>query len=403
MKNKDYFIIPGFKFSAACAGIKYKNRPDLGLILSNCPCNAAGVFTKNRLQAPAIIMDKQRLNKNGAAQAIIVNSGNANTCAGNTGMETSRQVTRALAKTLGIKSSLCLMSSTGVIGEPLPKNKIIDKVPELVKTAAAEKLPDLARAIMTTDTRPKTASREISLQGKSVKLSGVAKGSGMIMPDMATMLAYIMTDARIETPLLREMLRKAVKDSFNAVTVDGDTSTSDTVIMMAGGESGCDCKTQKARSELQHALDRVCLELAEEIAADGEGATRLVRIKVNHARTEKEADMVARRIANSPLVKTAIHAADPNWGRIMAAAGSAGVPLDMKRLSLRFQNKEGHHLKVAENCAMHPEYAEKKAEKILASKEVDIVLSLGRGDQQKTVLTCDLSSDYIKINAEYRS
>ncbi|MFO8058358.1 MAG: bifunctional glutamate N-acetyltransferase/amino-acid acetyltransferase ArgJ [bacterium] len=403
MVKKTALQVPGFCFAAVPAGIKYRHRPDVGLIIADRPCNCAGVFTTNRVRAPAVRLDKQRLKNNGLAQAIIVNSGNANTCVGDKGHQAALKITRALAKTLSIKNSLCLMSSTGVIGEPLPEHKITDKIPALVKAATPERLPDFARAIMTTDTRPKTASRTFSFNNKKVTLAAAAKGSGMIMPDMATMLAYVVTDARIDTNVLKKALRRASENSFNALTVDGDTSTSDTVIVMAGGKSGCNCNTGKAYSLFQHALDEICLELAESIAADGEGATRLVRILAKEAKTRKEADAIARRVANSPLVKTALHAADPNWGRIMAAAGSAGVPLDANKVSLRFQDPKGNHVQVVENGALSPRYSETKARRILGSKEVDVILGLGRGSEQRTVLTCDLSAEYIKINAEYRS
>jgi len=403
MTDNNDLIIPGFRFSAAKAGVKYENRLDAGLILADAPCSAAGLFTKNRLQAPAIKMDRQRLQKNGAARAVIVNAGNANTCVGESGIIAARNITAALANALGVNKSLCLMSSTGVIGEPLPENKIIDKIPELVKKASDGGMPRFARAIMTTDTRVKIASREFKTNNRRVKVAGAAKGSGMIMPNMATMLAYIVTDARVETPLLQEMLRQAAHGSLNAVTVDGDTSTSDTALVMASGKSGVDCGAKTARNALQEALNEVCLELAESIAADGEGSTRLVRVIVRGAKTEKEADKTARRIANSPLVKTAVHAADPNWGRIMAAAGSAGVALDMQKVSLEFQTKGKAAVKVVKDGGLHPAYSEKKAEEILSGKEVDIVLTLGRGDKSRTLFTCDLSSEYVKINAEYRS
>ncbi len=403
MTDNDDLIIPGFRFSAAKAGVKYESRLDVGLILADGPCSAAGLFTTNRLQAPAIKMDRQRLQKNGAARAVIVNSGNANTCVGGSGIIAARNITDALANVLNINKSLCLMSSTGVIGEPLPENKIIDKIPELVQKASEDGLPRFARAIMTTDTRAKTATRQLKINNRRVKVAGAAKGSGMIMPNMATMLAYLMTDAGVDPPLLREMLRRAARDSFNAVTVDGDTSTSDTALVMASGKSAVDCNKKAARNALQEALNEVCLELAESIAADGEGATRLVRVIVKGAKTGNEADKVARRIANSPLVKTAVHAADPNWGRIMAAAGSAGVTLDMQKVSLEFQNKGKDAVKVVKDGGLHPAYSEKKAEKILSRKEVDIVVALGRGNESRTLLTCDLSDDYVKINAEYRS
>jgi len=394
--------VAGFQASAQMAGVKHRGRLDLGLIAASRPCPAAGVFTRNRMRAPAVELDERRL-KSGIAQAVIVNSGNANTCVGQAGMKSARAATAAVARALGASSGSVLMSSTGVIGEPLPLERVLAAVPALVKSLRPEGLPEFARAIMTTDTFPKLAIRKLTLARRQVVIAGVCKGAGMIMPDMATMLAYLLTDAELSGPAMKKMLRQAVDGSFNAVSVDGDTSTSDSAIMMASGESGVRVERSAAsKKAFQAALDDLCLELATMIARDGEGATRLVRVTVEGARTREEADRVARRVANSLLVKTALHAGDPNWGRVMAAVGSAGVPLEMKRVSLWFEDKKRSML-VAEKAAAAGTYSEEKAARILSGREPGIRINLGRGRVSRTILTCDLSAQYVKINAEYRT
>jgi len=362
-------VIPGFRCGATPAAIRKPGRLDLGLIAADRPCVAAGLFTQNRVKAPAVILSAQRLRR-GYAQAILVNSGNANTCVPD-GMSAAKAATAA--------------------------------IPALAASLRPDGWPDFARAIMTTDTRMKLFYRTAGRGRNTVTIAAAAKGAGMIMPNMATMLCYVLTDAELPAGALRQPLAAAAERSLNALTIDGDTSTSDSLILMASGASGVrvDGAARSARL-FRAALDDLLLETAEAIAADGEGATRWFRVTVAGAATAAEADRVARRIANSPLVKTALHAADPNWGRILAAAGSAGVPLDPGRVSVRFE-AVASSVPVARNGVLAADYNEAKAREILAGFGFTVRVSLGRGRASRTILGCDLSADYVRINAEYRT
>ncbi len=399
---KDKFIVKGFKLGAAEAGVRYKARKDLGLILADAPCSAAGLFTLNRVKAPSVTMNKRRL-KSGLAQAVLVNSGNANACVGKRGMDDAIAATAALAGRLAIKPSLVLMNSTGVIGEPLPGGVIEKALPALVASVRPGGIGDFTSAIMTTDTRPKIAGRSFRIAGKKVTLAAAAKGAGMIMPNMATMLAYVLTDAEVDPPSLREALAAAAEDSFNAMTIDGDTSTSDSLIVMAGGASGARASSGKGAAMFREALKDICLELAREIAADGEGATKWFAVTVKGAKSKAMADKVARRVANSPLVKTAFHAGDPNWGRVMMAVGSAGAPIKADAVNLWFISSGGSRAEVVENGALAGAYSEAKAAKILSGSGFTALLDLGLGNSERTIYTCDFSADYVRINADYRS
>lgn len=401
MSGKRSVVVPGFKAGAAAAGVRYPDRLDLGLILADRPCSAAGLFTRNRVKAPSVVLAERRL-ESGQVQAVLANSGNANACVGRRGMSDTLRLTNALARRAGINPGLVLMSSTGVIGEPLPADKMAAALPALIKALRPGGLRDFARAIMTTDTTVKLVSRKLRLGRGRVTLAAAAKGAGMIMPDVATMLAYLLTDARLEPPTLRELLAPAVEDSFNALTIDGDTSTNDSVIMMASGASGVRCADSADRRALAAAVNEICLELAQAMAADGEGATRWFRVQVEGAKSIEEADRVARRVANSPLVKTALHAADPNWGRIMAAVGSAGVRLNPSRVTVSFVGAK-NSVQVVARGSLSPAYSEPRARKILSGQGFAVVIDLGRGQASRVILSCDLSADYVKINASYRS
>jgi len=394
-------VIPGFRCGATPAAIRKPGRLDLGLIVADRPCVAAGLFTQNRVKAPAVILNAKRLRR-GYAQAILVNSGNANTCVPD-GMSAAKAATAAAAAALCLLPRLVLMNSTGVIGEPLPLDRLTAAIPALAASLRPDGWPDFARAIMTTDTRMKLFYRTAGRGRNTVTIAAAAKGAGMIMPNMATMLCYVLTDAELPAGALRQPLAAAAERSLNALTIDGDTSTSDSLILMASGASGVrvDGAARSARL-FRAALDDLLLETAEAIAADGEGATRWFRVTVAGAATAAEADRVARRIANSPLVKTALHAADPNWGRILAAAGSAGVPLDPGRVSVRFESVASS-VPVARNGVLAADYDEAKARKILAGAGFTVRVSLGRGRASRTILACDLSADYVRINAEYRT
>ncbi len=396
-------MVPGFRAAAVEAGVRYRDRLDLGLIVADQAGPAVGVFTTNRVKAPSVLLSKKRL-KNKRAQAILVNSGNANACVGECGLADAIGSTDAVAGELGIPSAQVLMSSTGVIGEPLPSDVITRAIPDLVARLRPDGLPQFARAIMTTDVKPKLATREVTIGGGRATIAAVGKGAGMIMPNMATMLVYLLTDVEVTGSELKLLLDPAVEDSFNALTIDGDTSTSDAVIMMASGASGLKpAGSAKAWRAFSEALADLCLQLAEEIAADGEGATKMYRVRVTGATSKAEGDKVARRVANSLLVKTAFHAADPNWGRVMMAVGSAGVKLNPDLVAVSFASARGREVEVVKNGAIAPRYSEPRAQKILAATGFDVRIDLGRGAAERTILTCDLSADYVKINAEYRT
>ncbi len=405
-KNSDSkFTVPGFKAAAVAAGIKKKNRLDLGLIAAKEPAVAAGVFTTNRVRAPAVVLCRERLRR-GKARAVLVNSGNANTCVGPRGIRDARILSEYLGLALGVPESQVLISQTGVIGEPLPLSRIEDAIPQLVRALRPEGFLDFAHAIMTTDTRAKISIRECKLGKKRVKILGIAKGSGMIQPSMATMLCYLLTDASVSPSLLRALLKAASEETFNAITVDGDMSTSDTVIAMASGVAEAERLAEKSRRAraFGEALTELCADLARQIVADGEGATRIFKVEVLKARSAKDAEKVARRIANSLLVKTAFHAGDANWGRVLAAAGSAGVDIDPEKIDLVFAAEKGRpKVEVARKGALSRSYRESIASKILGGKSFQVIISLNQGKAKFSVTSCDLSAEYVRINAEYRT
>jgi len=392
----------GFTFAATHCGLK-KTKLDLALIVSETPASAAAMFTTNRVKAAPLIVSQANLRKSRSKmRAVIVNSGNANCCTGSDGYGASTATARKLAKELGrVDASQILVNSTGVIGLPLRVDKILDAVPGLVQARRSDPgaFEEVTRAIMTTDTRPKWAAAKYKAGGKTVRILGCAKGSGMIQPNMATMLAFLTTDAAIGTALLSRALRAATGKTFNCITVDGDTSTNDTVAVLANGQSGTR-KILNQGSDYKKfcaALETVCKELALEIVTDGEGAQRLIEIEVLGAPSDRAAQSVARTIANSPLVKTALAGADPNWGRILAAAGRSGVKFNFERADIWLAG-----IAVCRRGREHP-FDERIAHEKMLAKTVPIVVDLRSGRGHARMWTCDFTAEYVRINASYRT
>ena len=392
--------IEGFTYSAVAAGIRKKERLDLGLIFCENPAVAAGVFTTNRVKAAPVLLDMERIGQ-GRAQAILVNSGVANACTGERGMLAAQACSGLVAAALNIDDNLVQVASTGVIGEQVPVDKIGACIDGLVAGLKPDRYDEVARAIMTTDTVPKKAGRICTISGKEIRLFGMAKGAGMIMPDMATMLCFVMTDADISAEILQENLSKAVKQSFNRITVDGDTSTNDTVLVLASCRAGnkrIDVPDTEESRAFATALQELLRDLALQIVRDGEGATKLVTIRVINAQRESDAERAARTIANSPLVKTAFFGEDANWGRIIAALGRSGVEFDLNRVDIAFDD-----ILMVKDGLSQGQIAEKKATAIMKQKVFTVTVDLKTGQASGEIYTCDLSIDYIRINADYRS
>jgi glutamate N-acetyltransferase/amino-acid N-acetyltransferase len=389
--------VPGFVAGAVAAGLRKDQRRDVGVIFSKVPACAVGVFTTNQVQAAPVLLDKERI-KSGRAQAVVVNSGNANACTGPGGVEDAKAMARAAASALGIAEDLVLVASTGVIGRPLNIAAIEGALPKIVGQLSPSGLLEVAEAIMTTDTFPKAVSRQERIADKSFTVAAVAKGAGMIRPDMATMLCFVCTDVGATPKALYESLARAVDGSFNTITVDGDTSTNDTVLMLANGLSGLNLEDPACAKAFQKVLDEVLATLALQIVEDGEGATKLVSILVKGASCEDDARQIAYTVAHSPLVKTAIFGEDANWGRIMAAIGRAGVAIKPETIQIHFG--EILVVKDGQGCGQSAEAA---GTKVLQADRLTIAIDLGMGSKTATVHTCDLSADYVKINADYRT
>lgn len=391
------YTVNGFSASGVAAGLKKNNRLDLGLITSDVPAAVAGVFTKNRVQAAPVRICRERIAA-GSGIAFVANSGCANCCVGDDGLRNARVVTGQIAQALGISEENIFPASTGVIGMPLNTRKIVDAIPGLTAALRSDGFLDFARAIMTTDTVPKISSAAGAAAGRQYRIVGVAKGAGMIRPDMATMLCFVCTDAAVAAADLQPMLANAVDRSFNRITIDGDTSTNDTVLVMANGRSDAKIESDEDRSEFQSLLTGLLQKLARELVADGEGVTKVVDIQVRGAAGRDDAERVADAVAHSPLVKTALFGADANWGRIIAAAGRAGVELDPDRIDIFFDDVQ--MVRRGVGCG---DDTEQRASQVLKKPSFTIVLDLHQGKHQASLLTCDFSIDYVKINADYRS
>jgi len=391
--------VVGLRLGTTCAGIKKPGRRDLVILELAEGTTTAAVFTRNAFCAAPVTVAREHLQQT-VPRYLLINTGNANAGTGQQGIEDARACCAAVAEHTGCQPQQVLPFSTGVIGESLPLETITRAIPAACDSLDEQGWTDAAWGILTTDTVPKLVSRRIMLAGKPVTLTGMAKGSGMIRPDMATMLAYVVTDAAIETSVLERLLQQAVTQSFNRISVDGDTSTNDACVLMATGRSGV---AVGADSEdypvLAEALTELCVELARAIVRDGEGATKLINVIVSGGRDEQECLDVAYTIAHSPLVKTAFFASDPNWGRLLAAVGRAGVTdLDVSRVAIHLDD-----VLIAEHGARAASYTEEQGQRVMDQPEITVSISLDRGQAQATVWTCDFSYDYVRINAEYRT
>ena len=392
----DLPIVPGVRFATIAAGVKYTGRVDVMLAELAPGTVIAGTFTRSKTRAAPVLDCQNKLGlASDAGAAIVVNSGNANAFTGIKGVDAVKAITQTVAELMQIPETRVFTSSTGVIGEPLPHEKVTGALETLTGSLTENGFADAARAIMTTDTFPKGASRQIEIDGKTVTISGIAKGSGMIAPDMATMLVYIFTDGLAEQSALQDTLSELTDTTFNRITVDSDTSTSDTLLLAATGTSGA---TVTNDAGFKRALHEVMLDLAHQVVRDGEGASKFVTVNVSGAASVEDATRVARSIADSPLVKTAIAGEDPNWGRVVMAVGKSGAEADRDRLSIRFGD-----VLVAENGQVAPDYVEAEAADHMKGENVTVSVDLGIGQGSSTIWTCDLTAQYIAINADYRS
>lgn len=395
----------GFQAANTAAGIKYKDRDDMALIFSEKPCKVAGTFTKNVVKAAPVKWDQQIVAKSPFAQVVVVNAGIANACTGQEGMEYCRQTAQCASEALQIPQDAVLVASTGVIGMQLPMEKLTSGIKTMVPNLSAmlEAGEAAAKAIMTTDTHKKEAAVTFAIGDKEVTIGGMSKGSGMIHPNMCTMLAFITTDAAISKELLQEALSEVVGDTYNMISVDGDTSTNDTCLVLANGMAENDeiCEKGEAYDKFVEALFMVNESLAKMMAGDGEGATALFEVKVLGAKTKKEAVKLSKSVVTSSLTKAAIYGHDANWGRILCALGYSGVEFDPEKVDLYFESKNGK-LKIVEN-GVALAYSEEEATKILSADAVTAICDMKQGDAKATAWGCDLTHEYVTINADYRS
>jgi glutamate N-acetyltransferase/amino-acid N-acetyltransferase len=392
--------LAGVRLGAAAAGIRYKGRTDLVMIEVPSGSTAAGVFTTNKCPGAPVDWCRTAL-KGGKARLVVVNAGNANVFTGKAGTEACAATAAAASKLAGCPAKQVMVASTGVIGEILPHEKLTAALPALYETLSEDNWEAAARGIMTTDTFPKACTRTAKIGDAEVRITGIAKGSGMIAPDMATMLCFIFTDAKIPAPVLQSLLKKGVDGTFNCTTVDSDTSTSDTVMLIATGQAKhprVPAEGGRMLADFAKALNELLLDLALQVVRDGEGAQKLVRIDVTGAKTAKSAKRIAMAVANSPLVKTAIAGEDANWGRIVMAVGKAGEPADRDRLSIGVGGTW-----MAKDGGVVPGYDETPVVAHMKGKEIDIAIDIGLGNGKGTVWTCDLTHGYIDINGSYRS
>lgn len=392
--------VAGIRLGVACAGIKYPERRDLVVMEVAPGTQAAAVFTRNAFCAAPVIVARNHLGT-ASPRYLVINTGNANAGTGRQGLVDAEASCRALAEQTGCRLEEVLPFSTGVIGEPLPLYRLVTALPAALAALQPTGWEEAAHGIMTTDTRPKWASRRLQLAGRDVTVTGIAKGAGMICPDMATLLAFIATDARLEAAALQELLTEAVGASFNAITVDGDTSTNDACVLLATGQSGVEVALLAAadRQQFSTAVREVCIELAQAIIRDGEGATKFITVAVEGGRDERECRQVAYAIAHSPLIKTAFFASDPNWGRILAAIGRAGLAeLELERVVIHLDE-----VCIVRDGGRAPDYTEAQGQQVMARPAIRIRVVLNRGAAAARIWTTDLSFDYVRINAEYRT
>ncbi len=391
--------IKGFQFSAVEAAIKKPGRRDLALIYSEVPATACAVFTTNAVKAAPVILSRERI-VSGIAQVLIVNSGNANACTGEQGMIAATETARLVAEGLGIAEETVQVASTGVIGVQMPMDRLRAGIPGAIDALTTGTLADVSEAIMTTDTFPKMEVKQVNIGTSGYTIAGIAKGAGMIMPNMATMLSFIITDATVDAPFLNLIFKQAINTSFNMISVDGDTSTNDTCLIMANGMAGNPVITAGTPegAAFEQALNDVLLSLAKQIVLDGEGATKFVEIRVTGATTAVDAKRAAMAIANSSLVKTAFFGQDANWGRIFAAVGYSGAVVDQTRLSLSFND-----VIMAQQGVFAGHDAEARGTEVLKENQFTVTVDLGMGSGTATVFTSDLSHEYVTINADYRT
>ena len=396
----DFFSVRGVKIGVASAGIKKPGRKDIVIFELAEGSQVAGIFTRNQFCAAPVTVTRQHLAES-APRYLLINTGNANAGTGSKGVIDAGECCKALAAAAGVTEAAILPFSTGVIGEPLPVAKITAALPTALGELDAQRWAEAAQGIMTTDTLPKGASRQLILGGETVTISGISKGAGMIRPNMATMLGFIATDAKVEPALLQKLVSELGEASFNRITIDGDTSTNDACILMATGQSGAPeiASDSPHLAEFRSALNEVFMTLAHAIVRDGEGATKFVTIDVSGAGNQQEALDVAYTVAHSPLVKTALFASDPNWGRILAAVGRAGVPeLDIEAIEIYLGD-----VCLVRNGGRAEDYSEARGQAVMRQQEITISIDLKRGDIHERVWTCDFSHDYVTINAEYRT
>lgn len=387
----------GFTFSVAEAAIKKPGRKDIALIVSEVDANVAGTFTTNAVKAAPVRLCMRNI-RSGRGRAIIVNSGNANACTGTQGLKDAGEISSHISRRLGIKSSRVYVGSTGVIGTPLPMSRITPALDMLIENTGNYSFTDVAKAIMTTDTFPKITTQEVKIGKKAGVIAGICKGAGMIQPNMATMLCFIITDVAVERKTLQSLLKDSVKRSFNRITIDGDMSTNDTVLLMANGMLGNKPLTANSGyiRTFKTSLDKVTYKLARLVVMDGEGATKLIEVMVKGTRNESHAVRAAFAVANSSLVKTAIYGNDANWGRIMCALGYSRIPFREDKTDIFFNGTQVVRGGISNN-------KDKEATEVLKSKEIMITIDLHSGKSSASVLTCDFTEDYVRINAEYRT
>ena len=390
-------VIAGVRFGSVAAGVRYAGRTDVMMALFDRPAQVAGVFTRSKCPSAPVDWCRDKLN-GGLARAVVVNSGNANAFTGNRGMSAVEEIGEAVAKATGASADQVFMASTGVIGEPLEASRITRVLETLAHEAKPDGMMDAARAIMTTDTYPKVATRTIKLGEAQVTINGMAKGAGMIAPDMATMLSFVFTDAPVAAPVLQALLSKFVETSFNAITVDSDTSTSDTLLLFSTGAPEITDVADPRLGPFAQALDAVLLDLAHQVVRDGEGARHFVEVRVRGAESVAAAKRIGLSIANSPLVKTAVAGEDANWGRIVAAVGKAGERAERDKLEIWFGD-----IRVAAEGLRDPAYSEAATSAYMKNQDIVITVYLGIGAGDATVWTCDLTKEYVAINGDYRS